>query len=373
MKRPILALCLLASLPLAAGQMQVRNAARPAGQRDNQLTGMGLVVGLGGTGDTRQTVFTQQALANLLSNFNIANADSEIKSRNVAVVMVQAQLKPYLKNGDKIDVVVSSIGDAASLAGGTLVRTPLKGADEVVYAVGQGPLSLGEQMGGRLGSLISAKAFRTTARIPSGAIVENEVPATVVGDDYHIRYLLRSPDYTSAARMAMAVNETFEKIKPAYAGIASARDAGSVDVEIPVDYREYTVEFMAALEQVEFEIEERSDRVVVNERTGTVVMGFKVAIDTVAIAHGNLNVNVKATSQMSQPNWFQPGTSALYFNNQNIDVRGGGGSMLAIPETATVADLVTALNSIGATPRDLIAILQAIKEAGALHGDLEIM
>lgn len=374
MKRTLLcaATLLLAAAHLAAGIVQVRNVTRPMGQRDNQLSGLGLVVGLAGTGDSRQSLFTQQALANLLSNMGLASDDS-IRSRNVAAVLVTAQLKPYLKNGDKLDVLVSSLGDASSLAGGTLIQTPLKGADGKVYAVAQGAVSLGEQLGGRVGSLISAKGYRTAGRVPQGALIENEVPATVVRDDNRIEYVLRTPDYSSAARMAMAINETFAALKPDYRTIASAKDAKTVEVEIPVDFREYPVEFMAAVEQVEFNIEERSDRVVVNERTGTVVIGFKVGIDTVAVSHGSLNVNVKAVNQVSQPAWFQPGASALFYNNQNIDVRGGGGNLVTLPESATVQDLVSALNAIGASPRDLIAILQAIKAAGALHGDLEIL
>jgi flagellar P-ring protein precursor FlgI len=342
------------------------------GQRENQVSGVGLVVGLGGTGDTRQTVFTQQALANMLSNMGL-NSDDSIKSRNVAVVLVTAQLKPYQKNGDQTDVLVSSLGDATSLAGGTLIQTPLKGADGKVYVVAQGPVSVGELLGGRVGSLISSRAYRTAGRVPGGGLIENEVPSTVVRDDYRIDYVLRTPDMTSAARMAMAINESFGAMKPDYRNIASAKDAKTVEVEIPVDFREYPVEFMAAVEQIEFNIEERSDKVVVNERTGTVVIGFKVAIDTCAVSHGSLNVNVKSTNQVSQPAWFQPGASALFYNNQNLDVRGGGGNLVTLPESATVQDLVSALNAIGASPRDLIAILQAIKAAGALHGDLEIL
>jgi flagellar P-ring protein precursor FlgI len=373
MKRPafVLAWLLLAST-LSAGVMQIRDVARPAGQRDNQLQSIGLVVGLAGTGDTQQTAFTQQALANWLSNMGLS-ADATIKSRNVAVVLVSAELKPFMKNGDKMDVLVSSMGDATSLAGGTLVQVPLKGADGKVYAVAQGAVSVGDQMGGRLGSLISSAGYKTAGRVPSGALIENEVPATVVGEDNRIEYILRTPDLSSAARMAMAINDTFVKLKPDYAGIATAKDAKTVDVEIPADFRDYPVEFMAAVEQVEFNPEEMGDKVVVNERTGTVVIGFKVAIDTCAVAHGNLNVNVRTTNQYSQPAWFQPGASALYYNNQNINVKGGGGNLVALPESATVQDLVSALNAVGASPRDLIAILQAIKEAGALHGDLEIL
>jgi flagellar P-ring protein precursor FlgI len=372
-QRAALALALLfLAVQAQSGMVQVRNVTRPIGARENQLSAIGLVLGLNGTGDTRQTLFTQQALANMLTNMGLAS-EGDIKSRNVAAVLVTAQMKPYMKNGDKMDVVVSSMGDANSLAGGTLVQVPLRGADGKVYAVAQGSVSIGEQLGGRVGSLISAKGYKTTGRVPSGALIENEVPNTVVGEDNRIQYVLRTPDLSSAARMAMAINATFKDLKPGYDNVASAKDAKTVEVEIPTDFREYPVEFMAAVEQVEFNIEERSDRVVVNERTGTVVMGFKVTIDTCAVAHGSLNVNVKVANQVSQPAWFQPGASALFYNNQNIDVRGGGSNLVTLPESATVADLVAALNAVGASSRDLIAILQAIKEAGALHGELEVL
>jgi flagellar P-ring protein precursor FlgI len=232
---------------------------------------------------------------------------------------------------------------------------------------------VGDQMGGKLGSLISARSYKTAGRVPGGALIENEVPATVIGEDNRLQYVLEQPDLTNAARMAMAINTEFGKMKNEYSTIASAKDAKTVDVEIPADFRDYPVEFMAALEQVDFNVEETANRVVINERTGTVVIGFKVAIDTCAVAHGNINVNVKTTNQTSQPAWFSPGASALYYNNQNIEVKGGGSTLVALPETATVQDLVAALNAVGASPRDLIAILQAIKEAGALHGELEIL
>ena len=368
----VFAVLLLLASETLAGQIQIRNAARPMGQRDNQLNGVGLVVGLNGTGDSRTTMFTRRALSNLLKNYGVNDPAEQIKSRNVAAVMVTANMTSYLKNGERIDVVVSSLGDAKSLAGGTLVQTPLKAVNGVTYAVAQGSVSIGEKFAGRLGRLMNS-GTRSTGRVPNGALIENEVPATVVGEDNIIQYVLRNPDYTSAARMAMAINETFAALKDEYNGIARARDASMVDVQIPADFDEHPVEFMAALEQVEFEIEENSNKVVVNERTGTVVMGMKAAIDTVAVAHGNLNVNVMATNQVTQPPWFSPGTTALYGSNQNLTVEGGGRNLVTLPESATIADLVSALNTIGASPRDLIAILQAIKAAGALHAELEIL
>jgi flagellar P-ring protein precursor FlgI len=173
--------------------------------------------------------------------------------------------------------------------------------------------------------------------------------------------------------MSMAINDTLGKIKPEYQDSAKAKDASVVEVRIPVDFEDYPTDFIAALEQVQVEVEEKADRVVVNERTGTVVMGMNVTIDTVAVAHGNLNVNVQTSSQVSQPAWYSPGQSALYYNNSNFNVKGGGGSLVTLPESANVSDLVNALNTIGASSRDLIAILQAIKAAGALHADLEIL
>ncbi|MES2200940.1 MAG: flagellar basal body P-ring protein FlgI [candidate division FCPU426 bacterium] len=369
----ITALLMLFGAQAWAGKMQVRNITRPMGERDNQLSGIGLVVGLNGTGDTRNSSFTQQGMINMLQNYGIVNGGNELRTRNVAVVMVEATLAPYLKEGDKIDVLVSSMGDATSLSSGTLIQVPLKAANGQVYAVAQGALSVGESLGGRVGGLIANSRGRTTARIPNGALVEGEVPATVVGQENTIRLVLRSPDYATAARMSMAINETLAGIKEDYKDSAKAKDASTVEVRIPTDLEDYPTDFIAALGQVEVEVEEKSNKVVVNERTGTVVMGMKVAIDTVAVAHGNLNVNVLQTNQVSQPAWFAPGQSALYFSNSNLNVKGGGGNLVTLPESASVADLVTALNTIGATPRDLISILQAIKEAGALHADLEIM
>jgi len=372
LKRGLFIALIFSTSPLMAGLMHIRDFARPVGERDNQLSGVGLVVGLAGTGDTQASSFTQQAIANLLANFGIENPESEIRTKNVATVMVQAKLGPYLRNGDRVDVVVSSMGDATSLSSGSLIQTPLKGANGIVYAVAQGSISIGEMLGGRVGGLLAAKG-KTTGRVPDGAIVENEVPATIVGDENVISYALRQPDYTTAARMAMAINDALGQIKPDYRDSAKAKDASVVEVRIPPDFEEYPADFIAAVEQVQVEVEEVADRVVVNERTGTVVMGMNVTIDTVAVAHGNLNVNVQETSQVSQPNWYSPGQSALYYNNSNYNVKGGGGSLVALPESANVSDLVNALNTIGASSRDLISILQAIKEAGALHADLEIM
>jgi flagellar P-ring protein precursor FlgI len=373
MNKRLLAFALaLMSVSLEAAMIQVRNAARPLGQRENQISAIGLVAGLNGSGDTRNTAFTQQALSNLLGTYGINDAAAAIKSRNVAVVMITANIGAYLKEGDRVDVVISSMGDATSLAGGVLVQTPLKGADGKVYAVAQGPVSVGGQLGGRVGSLLTAGPT-TTGRIPGGALVEAEIPATVVGENDIIRYALQLPDYTTSARMAMAINETFAQLKPEFSAIAAAKDASVVEVQIPQEYRQNPVEFMAAVEQVNFNVEERSNKVVVNERTGTVVMGMKVALDTIAVAHGNLNVNIQVTSRVNEPPFFSPGTSALYFNHTNLKVEGGGGNLVTLPESATIADLVTALNLIGATPRDVISILQAVKAAGALHADLEIM
>jgi len=372
MNRILMTLALMLSVSLQAGPIKVRDAARPVAQRENQLSGLGLVMGLNGTGDSKLTGFTNQELANLLGTYGINDAAAALQSRNVAAVMVTALIPPYLKNGDKIDVVVSSMGDAKGLAGGVLVQTPLKGADGKVYAVAQGAVSVGGQLGGKAGSLI-ANGPTTSGRVPNGGIVEREIPVNAVGENDRIDYAMMIPDYSSSARMAMAINQTFKQLKPEYDGIAAAKDASTVSVTIPPEYTANPVEFMAAVEQVEFDAEEHANKVVVNERTGTVVMGQKVAIDTVAVAHGNLNVNIQVTSRVNEPPLFEANTSALYFNHTNLKVEGGGGNLMTLPESATIADLVTALNLIGATPRDVISILQAIKAAGALHADIEIM
>ncbi len=359
---------------LFAVELRVRNVARFKGVRDNQLTGFGLVVGLKGTGDRNSTVFTTQAMVNMLKRFGIADAPSQIKVRNVAAVMVTANLPAFTKKGDKIDVVVSSVGDAKSVDGGVLLLTTLKGLDDSVYVAAQGPVSTGEGSSG-MSNISSMRSRMTTGRVPGGGMVEKEVPVTFVDDKNNMFLLLNIPDFTSVDRITYAINSQFwakdadGNEKP----IANAVDASTIRIHVPFDFQNNYVEFAAAVEGLYVETEERSNKVVVNERTGTVVMGADVSIDTCAVAHGNFNVNINVTKQISQPNPFMPGGSAMVYEDSNIKVEGGGKQFVNLPQGVNVQDLVNALNVLGASPKDVISILQALRAANALHADLEIM
>ncbi|MCE5299879.1 MAG: flagellar basal body P-ring protein FlgI [Spirochaetia bacterium] len=351
---------------LMAVELRVRNIARFKGVRDNQLTGFGLVVGLKGTGDRNTTVFTTQTMVNMLRRFGIADAANQIKVRNVAAVMVTANLPAFAKRGDKLDVVVSSVGDSKSIDSGVLLLTTLKGLDDNVYVTAQGPVSTGENSMGANG-LAVLKSRQNTARVPNGGIVEKEVPVTFVDDKNNMYLLLNIPDFTSADRVTYAINSQF------WGNVANATDAATIKIRVPPDFQNNLVEFAAAVEGLYVETEERSHKVVVNERTGTVVMGADVSIDTCAVAHGSFNVNVNVTKQVSQPNSFVPGASAMVYEESNIKVEGAGKQFVNLPQGVNVQDLVNALNALGASPKDVISILQAIKAAQALHAEIEIM
>jgi flagellar P-ring protein precursor FlgI len=346
-------------------ELRVRSIARFKGVRDNQLTGFGLVIGLKETGDRYTTVFTNQATVNMLKRFGINDAATQIKIRNVAAVMVTAQLPAFAKKGDKLDIVVSSMGDAKSLNGGVLLATTLKGLDDKIYVTAQGPVSTGEapmttDPNGPTGRL-------TVGRVPNGGSVEREVPVTFVDDKYDMYLLLSIPDFTTTSRITDVINNQF------WGNIANASDAGTVKIHVPYDFQNNPVEFAAAIEGLSVQIEETADKVVINERTGTVVIGADVAIDTCAVAHGIYNVNINVTKQISQPSQFLPGASAMVYDQSNVKVEGAGNNIVPLPMGTNVLDLVNALNALGASPKDIISILQAIKAAKALHGNLEIM
>lgn len=350
-------------------EYRIRNIATFKGVRDNQLTGFGLVVGLKGTGDRNSTVFTSQAIANMLERFGITNPAEQIKVRNVAAVMVTATLPPFAKKGDKIDVVASSMGDAKSLEGGVLLQTTLKGLDDSVYCVAQGPVSTGAG-NYDVNGVAAIKSRVNVGRVPQGGLVEKEVPVTFVDEKYNIYLQLTEPDFTSAARITDVINSQFWAQN---GDIANAVDAGTVKIQVPLDFQNNPVEFAAAVEGLYVETEEVANKLVINERTGTIVMGQDVAIEGCAVSYGNYNVNINVTKQVSQPNPFMPGASAMVYSNSNIKVEGGGDQMVTLPQGVSVYDLVNALNVLGASPKDIINILQAIKAAGALKANIEMM
>ena len=361
----ILIICLLLLLPAtSAHAVRIKDIAAFEGVRSNQLVGYGLVVGLNGSGDSQQTKFPVQSIANMLERMGVTINRADITVKNVAAVMVTATLPPFAKQGNRLDVLVSSMGDATSISGGTLIMTPLKGGDSQVYAVAQGSvLTNSFAFGGQAAS--AQKNHPTAGQIPNGALVERELPNVLAGKSV-LRLNLSQADFTTAARIASVINDKFRT------PVAATVDPGTVSLKIPEEYASRTVEFVAALESLEV----RPDipaRVVLNERTGTIVMGENVRIATVAVSHGNLSLVIKETPQVSQPTPFsQTGTTTVVPRTE-LKVEEESRRLTVMPEGASIGDVVRALNLLGVTPRDLIGIMQAIKAAGALQADLMLI
>ncbi|MGQ9456157.1 MAG: flagellar basal body P-ring protein FlgI [Armatimonadota bacterium] len=341
---------------------RIKDLATIEGVRPNQLIGYGLVVGLEGTGDSQQTVFTTQSIANLLESYGISVPADRMKIKNVAAVAVTAELPPFAREGTTIDVIVSSIGDARSLQGGTLLQTPLRAANGEVYAVAQGPISVGG-MSASSGGSSTTKNHPTVGRIPGGAIVEKATKTDLTIND-SVNVTLNQADFVTASRVAAAINA---KLDGAY---ARAVDANVVSVAVPPEYKYNVVRLIATIEEVEVETDTVA-RVVVNERTGTVIIGGQAKIAPVAVAHGNLTVEITSEIQVSQPNPLAPGTTVVT-PKADVSVKEDKGALFEV-SGSTVGELVRALNALRVTPRDLIAILQAIREAGALKAQLELL
>jgi flagellar P-ring protein precursor FlgI len=353
---------LLFALPAHA--VRVKDIASVKGVRSNPLVGYGLVVGLAGSGDKQGTEFTVQSLASVLGGMGIGVDAEEIQVKNVAAVMVTARLEAFARAGTRLDAVVSSLGDATSLEGGTLVLTPLYGSDGEIYALAQGALSVGGFNVSAGGGSSVQKNHPTVGRLVGGATVERELPWSLEGVR-SFQLALQRADFTTATRVADAINSALGS------GIAAADDPGTLRVTLPEDQVGGAVSFMAALEAVEVE-PDRVARVVLNERTGTVVMGESVKLGTVAIAHGSLSITIEAINEVSQPNPFAEGETTEV-RNDIVDVEEEGTLLNVIRGPVTIDELVRGLNAMGVTPRDLIAILQAIKAAGALSAELELM
>jgi len=335
-----------------------------AGVRDNQLAGYGLVTGLDGSGDqTTQTPFTVQSIINMLGNLGVTlPPGSNLQLKNVAAVMVTAELPAYVRPGQRIDVTVSSIGNAKSLKGGTLIMTPLKGIDGQVYAIAQGNLAVGgalAQAGGAQQSINHLLA----GRIPSGATVERAVPA-MVGEGANVIVELKETDFDTARRVAEAIN----KVAP---DSAQALDGRSVQVQAPTEIPE-RVAFLGRIENLEVTATRPGARVIVNARTGSVVMNRSVTLENCAVAHGSLTVTVGTRTDVSQP---APGTfgTTVATNSGEVDINQEGSAVMEIHSSANLADVIKALNAIGAKPLDLVSILQAMKASGALRAELEII
>jgi flagellar P-ring protein FlgI len=373
-RRGLVGVAALAALAVASAPAPARAAVRVKdlvevqGVRDNELFGYGLVVGLNGSGDTERMLFTQQSVAGMLGRLGVRVDPQQVRARNVAAVMVTARLPAFARAGTHLDVAIGSLGNARSLAGGILLITPLTAADGQVYAVAQGPIQVGGYEVAGSGSSI-AKNTPTTGRVPAGATVERTVTPALTGPTIVLG--LRRPDFTTASRVAAAVSAALGGPS------AKAVDPAGVEVTVPDAFKADLVGLVAKLEVLEVEADGRA-RIVVSERTGTVVAGERVRIRPVAISHGGLQVSVTTQAVVSQPGpGFtrapNPNARTVVEHQATLGAAEESRSTIALPATTTVQDLAKALNTLGASARDLVSILQAMKAAGALDADLEVL
>lgn len=351
------------SAPLSGAQSRLKDLVTLEGVAPVPLIGYGLVVGLNKTGDRRQTIFSTQTLANMLTRFGMLVSAEDLKVENIAAVLVTAELRPYQKIGARVDVIASSIGDARSLQGGTLMPTSLRGPTGEMTALAQGPLSLGGFGGGSGGTTVQVNHL-TAGRVPGGAIVQAAV-ASPLTDSNFLTFSLREPDYRTASQVALAINTHLQR--PA----ARVVDAGSVTVQVPDAFRGSVPELMAEIEPLPVQADVIA-RIVINERTGTVVVGGAVQLGPAAVAHGNLSVRITTRLTASQPLPYSLGETVVV-PNQKIDVQEGMAKLMSMPEGTTLDQVVNALNALGASPRDIIAIVQALKAAGALRAEIVIL
>jgi flagellar P-ring protein precursor FlgI len=362
----LLVLGVLIALSVSARAERIKDLAALAGARTNQLIGYGLVVGLDGTGDqTTQTPFTTQSLQSMLSQLgiNLPPGNTNLQLKNVAAVVVTAQLPAYVQPGQLLDVTVSSLGNAKSLRGGTLLMTPLKGANGQIYAMAQGNVAIAGAGASAGGSSTQVNQLNS-GRIPGGATVERSVPVALGAAD-HVQLELRESDFGVARAVVDGINRRFGS------GTASALDARVVRVRAP-DGNDARVAFVAELENVQVDVAMPAAKVIINARTGSIVMNQAVTLEACAVAHGNLTVTIAAEPIISQPAPFSEGRTVVT-ERADVQVKQDGNPMVALPAGTRLADVVKALNTLGATPADLLAILQAMKSAGALRAELEII
>jgi flagellar P-ring protein FlgI len=362
--RAALLLMFLCVAGSCAGGVRVKDLVMVAGARDNQLVGYGLVAGLANDGD-KDPVYTKQTIANLLQRYGVNVPPTTLSSKNVAVVMVTCDIAAFAKSGARLDVHVASMGDAKSLQGGVLLQTPLFGADNKVYAVAQGPLAVGgfsAGPGGAGGASVT-KNHPNVAQIIGGALVEREIPAVIVRDQ-DIELLLREPSFTTASRLAAAINVQF-------ASSAQAIDSSSVKVRLPTGAEARPVDFIAQLESLEI-TPDMPARIIINERTGTIVATSKIKVSSCAVSHGNITINVASSLDVSQPAPFSNTGRTVVTPSTTTDVTENKSKLVALPDLPTVERIASTLNALGVTPRDMMAIFQAMKQAGALQAELII-
>jgi flagellar P-ring protein precursor FlgI len=370
LRTAFLAAAMAVFIPAHAGaSSRIKDLVNIEGVRDNQLVGYGLVVGLNGTGDTLNNVpFTKQSLTAMLERLGVnvrgQAAQQSLRTGNVAAVMVTANLPPFGTQGTRIDITVSALGDAKSLQGGTLLVTPLLGADGNVYAVGQGSVAIGGfQAEGEAAKIV--RGVPTVGRIANGAIVEREIDFNL-NQQSQLRIALRNPDLTTAKRIAGAIHD--------FIGAPSAEplDPATVGLTIPPSYRGNVISLLTEVEQLRVE-PDLPAKIVIDERSGIIVIGRNVRVSTVAVAQGNLTVTISETPQVSQPTPFSRGGSTVTVPRTSIGVQEDGRKLAVVPNGVSLQQLVDGLNALGIGPRDLIAILQAIKAAGAIQADIEVM
>lgn len=349
----------------AAASSRIKDIADFEGVRENQLVGYGLVVGLNGTGDNIKSInFAKESLISMLDQLGINARDGQLKSKNIAAVMVTASLPPFARQGSRIDVMVSAMGDAKSLQGGTLIATPLSGANGEVYAVAQGQIATGS-VSAQGNNASVTRGVPTSGRIANGAIIENEIDFAL-DSLKNIRIALRNPDFTTARRISDAINAMLGQ--PA----SKALDPATVDLQIPQEYEDKVVDLMTKVEQLQVQPDQLA-KVVIDESSGIIVIGKDVKINRLAIAQGNMTIKISEIPMVSQPLPFSNGTTVTQ-NVTAIDVNEEVNSRLSVLDTGVnLQELVDGLNALGVTPRDLISILQAVKASGALQADIEVI
>lgn len=359
---------LILFLAQPVGAVRIKDLVNVKGVRNNQLIGFGLVIGLAGTGDSATNVFFSiQTIVNMLRKMGITVPEAEVnqlKFKNIATVIVTSNLPAFARQGDHLDVLVSSLGDSKSLQGGTLLMTPLKGPDGKTYALSQGPISIGGfSVSGSAQSV--QKNHLTVGRVVGGAIVEREIPHQF-NEKEEIILALKKTDFTTASRITDAINGRMKDL------IASMVDGRTVKIKVPLYYKANTSAFITQIESLQVEPDSVA-KVIMDERTGTIVMGENVKISAVAVAHGALFIQIKEEPIASQPKALSTGGETVVLPRTRVAVREGQDKLLVVPKSMSLGDVVNGLNSIGVTPRDLISILQAIKASGALHAELEII
>ncbi len=354
----------MAIIPVSAqpnGGVRIRDIAFLHGARGNQLMGYGLVSGINGDGDKNPN-YTQQAIANLMQRFGLVVPPPRVTSKNVAAVIVTAEIPPFSKSGSKIDVLISAMGDAKTLQGGVLLQTPLIGSDGKVYAVAQGAISIGGFSASGGGSSVT-KNHPTSGQIIGGGMVEKMIPVTLLQENT-MQLVLNDPDFTMAARTAEAINRKFPDS-------SRAVDGGTLMIELPDQYQSLPIEFIAQVQALEVTMDVPA-RVILNERTGTIVATSRVRVSSCAIAHGSLIVSIAQSGTVSQPNPLAPNGQTVVVPNTDVNVTEAKGGLIPFAEMPTVEKVAAALNSIGASPRDIVAIFQSLKQAGALQAELQV-